>query len=187
MGRNQVVGFLPWQLTSLITKSCLLWVKLPLIIYCVWWHVSCRGRKPTIRLRPTLLHKSPQAAAVTKISKKSCNGLCSIFWANIRTKKTSDLPRNELLMAILSMRGCVTHVAIMCEVWYHYVGPLEPKNAKITKKLASYGLLPSVRKMGFTSHFIYLTLSHKTYVLTLFNIIFYFLFIYPTQHDPICP
>ena len=113
--------------------------------------------------------------------------VCSIFWANIRTKKTSDLPRNELLVAILSMRGCVTHVAIMCEVWYPYVGPLEPKNAKTTKKLASYGLLPSVRKMGFTSHFIYLTLSHKTYVLTLFNIIFYFLFIYPTQHDPIDP
>ena len=61
------------------------------------------------------------------------------------------------------------------------------KNAKTTKKLASYGLLPSVRKMGFTSHFIYLTLSHKTYVLTLFNIKFYFLFIYPTQHDPIYP
>ena len=61
------------------------------------------------------------------------------------------------------------------------------KNTKTTKKLASYGLLPSVRKMGFTSHFIYLTISHKTYVLTLFNIIFYFLFIYPTQHDPIYP
>ena len=67
------------------------------------------------------------------------------------------------------------------------VGPLEPKNAKTTKKLASYGLLPSVRKMGFTSHFIYLTLSHKTYVLTLFNIIFYFLFIYPLNMTPLTP
>ena len=86
-------------------------------------------------------------------------------------------------MAILSMRVFVTHVSIMCEVWYPYVGPLEPKNAKTTKKLASYGLLPSVRKMGFTSHFIYFTLGHKTYVLTLSNITFYFLFIYPTQHD----
>ena len=90
-------------------------------------------------------------------------------------------------MAILSMRGCVTHVAIMCEVWYPYVGPLEPKECQNNKKMASYGLLPSVRKMGFTSHFIYLTLSYKTYVLTLFNIIFYLKFIYPTQHDPIYP
>ena len=90
-------------------------------------------------------------------------------------------------MAILSMRGFVTYVAILCEVWYPYVGPLEPKNAKTTKKLASYGLLLSVRKMAFTSHLIFLTLSLKTYVLALFNIIFYFLFIYLTQHDPIYP
>ena len=61
------------------------------------------------------------------------------------------------------------------------------KKPKTTKKLASYGLLLSVRKMAFTSHLIFLTLSLKTYVLALFNIIFYFLFIYLTQHDPIYP
>ena len=76
--------------------------------------------------------------------------------------------------------SCVRCGILMLDHW-------NQKNAKTTKKLASYGLLPSVRKMGFTSHFIYLTLSHKTYVLTLFNIIFYLKFIYPTQHDPIYP
>ena len=38
-------------------------------------------------------------------------------------------------MAILSMRGFVTHVSIMCEVWYPYDGPLEPKKAKNNEKI----------------------------------------------------
>ena len=40
-----------------------------------------------------------------------------------------------LLIAIFSMRGCVTHVAIMCEVWYPYVGPLEPKKCSNNEKI----------------------------------------------------
>ena len=58
--------------------------------------------------------------------------------------------------------SCVRCGILMLDHW-------NQKNTKTTKKLASYGLLPSVRKMGFTSHFIYLTLSHKACVLTLFN------------------
>ena len=115
--------------------------------------------------------------------------VCSIFWANIRTQNTCQentcqemnflWPFCQWEVVWHMWLSCVRCGILILDEWHQ-------KNALTTKKLASYGLLPSVRKMGFTSHFIYLTLSHKTYVLTLFNIIFYFLFIYPTQHDPIC-
>ena len=85
--------------SQVITRSCLKLVNLPPINCCVWWHVSCRGRKPTIQLRPTLLHKSPQAAADKKICKKSCKGWVRgvrHFTYKTLTCKCEWLPHNTL-------------------------------------------------------------------------------------------
>ena len=85
--------------SQIITRSCLKLVNLPPINCCVWWHVSCRGRKLTIQLRPTLLHKSPQAAADKKSAKKSCKGWVRgvrHFTYKTLTCKCECLPHNTL-------------------------------------------------------------------------------------------
>ena len=52
--------------SQVITKSSLKFVSLAPISCCLWWLVSCRGRKPTLRLRPTLLHKSADQGQIYK-------------------------------------------------------------------------------------------------------------------------
>ena len=85
--------------SQVIPKSCQKLVNLPPINCCMRWHVSCRGRKLTIQLRPTLLHKSPQAAADKKSAKKSCKwwvrGVRHSTYKTL-TCKCECLPHNTL-------------------------------------------------------------------------------------------
>ena len=72
--------------SQVITKSGLKFVSSAPISCCLWWLVSCRGRKPTLRLRPTLLHKSLQAAADKGKFRQMVKGKCLKYYGIVGEK-----------------------------------------------------------------------------------------------------